>query len=41
MKSLINGDSVIESTSIANPDCLSEYEIVGKKLRNRADSEAH
>ncbi len=40
--SLINGDTVIETTSIANPGCLSEYEIIGKKLRNRADAaEAH
>ncbi len=33
VKSLINGDTVKATTSIANPGCLSEYEIIGKELR--------
>ncbi len=39
--SLINGDTSKETTSVANPGCLSEYEIIGKELRKRADAVAH
>ncbi len=37
---LINGDTVKQTTSVANPGCLSEYETIGKDLRKIAHAAA-
>ena len=34
IKKLINGDSIENEESLANPECLKEYELVYKNLKN-------